>query len=73
MATLIGMHHHPIFGLPTPDSHQQRIHRPFAVNARTRSSADCLTRKYVQLNDQIEPAFASADVRDDQYQTGVGS
>ena len=33
LAALIGMHHHRVLGLPTPDGHQERVHRNLAIDA----------------------------------------
>jgi len=50
LTALIRMHHHPVLGLPTQYSHQERIHRYLAIDSRTHQPADYLTRKQVQYN-----------------------
>lgn len=68
----IGMHHHRILGLPTPDGHQERVYRELAIDARTHRPTDHLARKQVEHHGQIQPTLMRADIRDVRRPDTVG-
>jgi hypothetical protein len=58
------MHHDGLFGLPTPDDHQQSVQRELPIHARPHGPADHLTREQIKYRSQKQPAFMCTDIRD---------